>query len=78
MALKSGLSASVTTSRFGSDTISGDFKGGATHGTALWQRHDQPQQFGGFSDHLALSERLYDLAEQRALRGGDLGGAGCP
>jgi hypothetical protein len=37
---------------------------------------DQPQQFGGHSDHIALWERLYDLAEQRARRVRGFGGAG--
>ena len=36
----------------------------------------QPQQFGGLIDHLALWERLYDLAEQRSRRGWGLGCAG--
>ena len=37
---------------------------------------DQPQQFGGHSDHIALWERLYNLAELRARRVRGVGGAG--
>ncbi len=65
----------VTTSRFGSGTISRDSRG-ATTTTQRFGGHHQSQQFGGFSDHLAPLERLYDLAERRARRGRGLAGAG--
>jgi len=36
----------------------------------------KPQQLGSISHHLALRERFYDLAEQRARQGKGVGCAG--
>jgi hypothetical protein len=66
----------VTTSRFGSGTISRDSKGATTTTQHLGDGHHQPQQFGRLSNGLALCELLYDLAEQRARWGRGVGCAG--
>ena len=55
---------SYRTSRFGSGTISRDSKGATTTTQRFWDGPISRRSSGTLSHHLALWERLYDLAEQ--------------